>query len=104
MNKILGNVLIWSLSVSMGGFLFGFDTAVISGGEQQIQKIWSLSPFMLGQMVAMGLYGTIIGAILGGIPANRFGRKITLLVIGLFFFGMFCRFCNVYECEYANVF
>ncbi|MEP7320483.1 MAG: sugar porter family MFS transporter [Saprospiraceae bacterium] len=85
MNKILGNVLIWSLSVSLGGFLFGFDTAVISGGEQQIQKLWNLSPFMLGQMVAMGLYGTIVGAIFGGIPANRYGRKMTLLVIGLFF-------------------
>ena len=85
MNKIIGNVLIWSLIVSLGGFLFGFDTAVISGGEQQIQKLWNLSPFMLGQMVAMGLYGTIAGAILGGIPAEKFGRKLTLLGIGLFF-------------------
>ena len=44
-------VYFWSLTVALGGFLFGFDTAVISGGEQAIQKLWNLSDFMLGQMV-----------------------------------------------------
>ncbi len=85
MNKIVGNVFLWSLAVSLGGFLFGFDTAVISGGEQAIQKLWNLSIVMVGQMVAMGLYGTILGALVGGIPADRYGRKLTLLWIGAFF-------------------
>ncbi|MBK7609597.1 MAG: sugar porter family MFS transporter [Saprospiraceae bacterium] len=85
MKNVKGNVLFWSLSVSLGGLLFGFDTAVISGGEQAIQKLWSLSNFMVGQMVAMGLYGTIVGALFGGIPAEKYGRKWTLLIIGIFF-------------------
>lgn len=75
----------WSVTVALGGFLFGFDTAVISGGEQAIQKLWGLSDFMTGQMVAMGLYGTIAGALSGGIPAERWGRKPALFWIGLLF-------------------
>ena len=67
-------VLFWSFTVALGGFLFGFDTAVISGGEQAIQKLWSLSDAMIGQMVAMALYGTVIGALIGGIPADNLGR------------------------------
>jgi len=85
MIKTVGNVTFWSLAVSLGGFLFGFDTAVISGGEQAIQKLWDLSDVMVGQMVAMGLYGTIIGALTGGIPAERWGRKNTLFVIGILY-------------------
>jgi len=78
-------ILFWSITVALGGFLFGFDTAVISGGEQAIQKLWSLSNVMVGQMVAMGLYGTIIGALFGGIPAERWGRKPTLFWIGVLY-------------------
>ena len=65
--------LFWAFSSSMAGFLFGFDTAVISGAEQNIQSVWALNDVVLGQMVAMALYGTIIGALAGGIPAQRFG-------------------------------
>lgn len=75
----------WSVTVALGGFLFGFDTAVISGGEQAIQSFWGLSDFMVGQMVAMGLYGTIAGAFFGGIPAERWGRKPTLFMIGVLY-------------------
>jgi MFS transporter, SP family, arabinose:H+ symporter len=78
-------VLFWSFTVALGGFLFGFDTAVISGGEQAIQKLWGLSDTMIGQMVAMALYGTIIGALLGGIPADRLGRKTTLFWIAVLY-------------------
>lgn len=78
-------VYFWSLTAALGGFLFGFDTAVISGGEQSIQAQWQLSDMMLGQMVAMALYGTIIGAIFGGLPAQKYGRKITLIwIAGIF--------------------
>jgi hypothetical protein len=68
-------VFYWSITVALGGFLFGLDTAVISGCERTIQQRWSLSDAMTGQMVAMALYGTIVGAIFGGLPAERYGRK-----------------------------
>lgn len=80
-----GNVLTWSITVALGGFLFGFDTAVISGAEGAIQQLWSLSDTMIGQMVAMALYGTVIGALAGGWPAERFGRRVTLFWIGMLF-------------------
>jgi sugar porter (SP) family MFS transporter len=80
MNKKL---LLWSIVVALGGFLFGFDTAVISGAEQQIQKFWQLSDFLHGQVIAIALYGTVVGAIFGGIPAEKFGRKKVLMAIGI---------------------
>src|SRR5690625_5737169 len=80
-----GNIYFWALTAALGGFLFGFDTAVISGAEQSIQSQWELSDMMLGQMIAMGLYGTIIGAVSGGLPAQKFGRKSTLIwIAGIF--------------------
>ena len=69
--------------MALGGFLFGFDTAVISGAEQQIQKFWNLSDFLHGQVIAIALYGTVVGAIFGGIPAEKFGRKKVLMAIGI---------------------
>jgi sugar porter (SP) family MFS transporter len=78
-------VVYWSFTVALGGFLFGFDTAVISGAEQEIQALWSLSETMIGQIVAMALYGTIIGALFGGIPAEHFGRKRSLFWIGVLY-------------------
>lgn len=78
-------VFFWSITVALGGFLFGLDTAVISGCERTIQKLWNLSDAMTGQMVAMALYGTILGAIFGGIPADRIGRKQTLFWIAVLY-------------------
>ncbi len=74
-------IIFWSVTVSLGGFLFGFDTALISGVEGTVQQLWSLSDAMTGQLVAMALYGTIIGAIFGGMPAQYMGRKKTLYFI-----------------------
>jgi sugar porter (SP) family MFS transporter len=79
-------ILFWSITVAFGGFIFGFDTAVISGAEQTIQKLWGLSDAMIGQTVAMALYGTVIGALFGGFPADRFGRKTTLFWISILYF------------------
>ncbi|MBN8685266.1 MAG: sugar porter family MFS transporter [Chitinophagales bacterium] len=79
------NLIFWSVTVALGGLLFGFDTAVISGGEQAIQQQWRLSDLMVGQMVGVGLYGTIAGAALGGLPAQSFGRRPTLLWVGILF-------------------
>lgn len=78
----LVKIIFWAVTVALGGFLFGFDTAVISGAEQAIQRQWELSDTMIGQMVAMALYGTIIGALFGGVPCDKYGRKNTLIWIG----------------------
>ena len=70
---------------ALGGFLFGFDTAVISGAEQSIQKLWNLDDKIHGLAVGMALWGTVLGAMLGGIPADKFGRRQTLRWIGILF-------------------
>lgn len=82
MNK---RVIYWSITVALGGFLFGFDTAVISGAEQSIQALWKLSDSLHGLAVAIALYGTVLGAMFGGVPADRFGRKKTLFAVGVLY-------------------
>ena len=64
---------------------FGFDTVVISGAEKTIQSLWGLSPGLHGIAMASALYGTVVGSLLGGWPADRFGRKATLLWIGVLY-------------------
>src|SRR5437773_6131530 len=76
-------VFLWSLVIALGGFLFGFDTAVISGAEQSIQKYWNLNTFQHGLTVSIALIGTIIGTLFGSIPSERLGRKNTLILIAL---------------------
>lgn len=80
-----GKVFTWSLVIALGGFLFGLDTAVISGAEQKIQELWSLSSIEHGFTVSIALFGTVIGAMLGGIPTDRLGRKKTLFWIAVLF-------------------
>ncbi len=79
-------LLLWSITVGLGGFLFGLDTAVISGAVGDIEKLWHLDKLSLGFTVATALYGTVVGAAFGGVPADMFGRKKTLLWIGILFF------------------
>ena len=80
-----GRIFFWSITSALAGFLFGFDTVVISGAEQTIQSLWKLSPGMHGLAMGAALYGTVLGSLLGGWPADRFGRKPTLLSIGLLY-------------------
>ncbi len=80
-----GRIFFWSLTSALAGFLFGFDTVVISGAEKTIQSLWSLSPGLHGIAMASALYGTVVGSLLGGWPADRFGRKATLLWIGILY-------------------
>jgi SP family arabinose:H+ symporter-like MFS transporter len=79
-------IFFWSLTSALAGFLFGFDTVVISGAEKTIQALWGLSPGLHGIAMASALYGTVVGSLLGGWPADRFGRKATLLWIGILYF------------------
>ncbi len=77
----------WSITVALAGFLFGFDTIVISGAEQSIQAIWKTGGFFHSFFImSMALWGTVIGAIFGGIPTDKLGRKKTLFLIGLLYF------------------
>ena len=70
---------------ALGGFLFGFDTAVISGVEKSIQLLWSLDDFSHGFTVASALIGTVIGSMIAGNPAEKYGRKRVLQAIGLLY-------------------
>jgi len=78
-------ILYWAITSALAGFLFGFDTVVISGAEKTIQQIWGLSAGMHGLAMGSALYGTVIGALIGGWPTDRFGRKPTLIFIGFLF-------------------
>jgi SP family arabinose:H+ symporter-like MFS transporter len=75
-------ILRWAVTAALAGFLFGFDTVVISGAEQTIQSLWHLSAGMHGVAIASALYGTVLGSLLGGLPTDRVGRRATLLLIG----------------------
>src|SRR3954466_1195106 len=74
-----------SLIAALGGFLFGFETAVISGAEKTIQALWNLSSGWQGFTVASSLIGTVIGSIIAGVPAQRYGRKKVLIVIAVLY-------------------
>lgn len=70
---------------SLGGLLFGFDTAVISGAEKAIQAFYGLSNTMLGFTIAVALFGTVVGALICARPVDRYGRKPVLIVIALLY-------------------
>jgi sugar porter (SP) family MFS transporter len=80
-----GRIFLWSITSALAGFLFGFDTVVISGAEQTIQSLWRLGAGMHGIAMASALYGTVLGSLLGGWPTDRFGRRATLLWIGVLY-------------------
>jgi len=80
-----GRLFYWSLTSALAGFLFGFDTVVISGAEQTIQRLWGLSAGMHGIAMGAALYGTVTGSLVGSWPADRFGRRPTLIAIGVLF-------------------
>lgn len=79
-------ILVWSITAALAGFLFGFDTVVISGAEKKLQLIWESTDMFHGLVIiGMALWGTVIGAIFGGIPTNKIGRKNTLIWIGILY-------------------
>ncbi|SNR58239.1 MFS transporter, sugar porter (SP) family [Maribacter sedimenticola] len=82
----MNRILVWSITVALAGFLFGFDTVVISGADKQLQALWDSSDSFHGWVVISGaLWGTVLGALFAGIPTNKFGRKNTLIWIGVLF-------------------
>ena len=86
------NLTLWSITVAMAGLLFGFDTIVINGAEQDLQAMWS-DYTLFGRndwfhgwvVVAAALWGTVLGAGLGGIPTDKYGRKNSLIGIGIMY-------------------
>ncbi len=74
-----------ALIAALGGFLFGFETAVISGAEKTIQQLWQLDSFWHGFTVAASLIGTVLGSLIVGSPARIHGRKKVLLTIAVIF-------------------
>ncbi|MEM7501692.1 MAG: sugar porter family MFS transporter [Pseudomonadota bacterium] len=80
------SLLRWSFAVAVAGFLFGFDTAVISGADQAIQSLLQTSDLFHGAFImSSALWGTVIGAVFGSTPCDAFGRKPTLIAIGVLY-------------------
>ena len=81
------NTWFWSLTVAMAGFLFGFDTVVISGANEPIKELWQTSGWFHSTFImSMALWGTVLGSLTGGWPTEKLGRKKTLFWIGVLFF------------------
>ena len=85
-------ILFWSITVALAGFLFGFDTVVISGAEKSLSEMWghytlfgSASLFHGVVVMSSALWGTVIGAIFGSWPTDSLGRKKTLILIGVLY-------------------
>ena len=82
----MSKIMMWAITAALAGFLFGFDVVVISGADKKLQLLWNSSDAFHGAVVmGMALWGTVIGAIFGGIPTNKWGRKKTLLTIGVLY-------------------
>jgi sugar porter (SP) family MFS transporter len=76
----------YSIVAALAGFIFGFDTVVISGANQPIKDLWHTTPLFHGFFImSMALWGTVLGSIFGGIPTQILGRKKVLLWIGIIF-------------------
>lgn len=76
----------WAITVAIAGFLFGFDTVVISGANQPIRELWQTSSWFHGTFImSMALWGTVIGALFAGVPSDKLGRKRTLVWIGVLY-------------------
>lgn len=81
-----GKIRAWSIVAALAGFLFGFDTVVISGANQPIRTLWETSDWFHGFFImSMNLWGTVLGALFGGWPTEKFGRRKVLILIGILY-------------------
>ena len=85
-------LIFWSITVALAGFLFGFDTVVISGAEKKLSEMWSQYTLFGSSdtfhgivVVGSALWGTVLGAFIGAYPTNKLGRKNTLILIGILY-------------------
>jgi MFS family permease len=79
-------LFLWSIVAALAGFIFGFDTVVISGANLPIKELWHTSSWFHGFFImSMALWGTLAGALFGGIPIQTYGRKKVLLWIGILY-------------------
>src|SRR5665648_824976 len=85
MHKRSYQVFIIALIAALGGFLFGFDTAVIAGTTSDLERIFSLDKSGLGFTVATALIGTIVGTLIVGKPADLYGRKRVLILTAVLY-------------------
>ena len=92
--KLNATLLKSTVVAALGGLLFGFDTAVISGTTGALTQTYSLTPFLLGVTVFSALFGTVLGAMLAGFPGERFGRRDSLRVMAVLYLisGLGCAF------------
>ncbi len=80
------SLFLWSIIAALAGFLFGFDTVVISGAEKALQELWPRGEVFHGWVImSSALWGTVVGALFGGIPTDKYGRKPTLIIIGVLY-------------------
>ena len=78
-------LIFWAITAALAGFLFGFDAVVISGVEQKLQALWHLKAGLHGLVVSMALWGMVVGSLIGGWPTEKWGRRPTLMCIGVLF-------------------
>jgi SP family arabinose:H+ symporter-like MFS transporter len=92
--KLNATLLKSTIVAALGGLLFGFDTAVISGTTRALTQTYNLTPFLLGVTVFSALFGTVLGAMLAGIPGERWGRRDSLRVMAILYLisGLGCAF------------
>ena len=83
--KLNSYLLKSSIVAALGGLLFGFDTAVIAGATEALTRLYSLSPELKGFTVSAALWGTVIGAMFGGLPGDRYGRRASLRITAVLY-------------------
>lgn len=81
-NVNIGYLVFLSFVAALGGFLFGYDTAVISGTIAQVTVLFHLDTLQQGWYVGCALIGSIVGVLFAGVLSDKFGRKLTMVLSG----------------------
>ena len=84
-NVNIGYLVFLSFVAALGGFLFGYDTAVISGTIAQVTVLFHLDTLQQGWYVGCALIGSIVGVLFAGVLSDKFGRKLTMVLSAVLF-------------------